>query len=235
MNYHTWMAHKARLNKKYRKIKVDIEQIRIFKHQGMIVVVFKQYYQGDHFSSNGNKRLYIRKQRDGYKIVAEVWSPFPPKEPKKVLPLVVRNEVIEKARLAKLSASSKKVTVRAGADMEKEKIRLFLEHWLAYWRNKNINGYISQYHPNFRFRNMNLAGFRNYKKRIFMKYKKISIGVRKLTVKIDKSRAQVSFIQDFRTELYQDRGIKKLILVKYGDEWRIKEESWNQIRAGAKP
>ncbi len=235
LDYKAWMAHKARLNRKYKKIKIDIKQLRIFKHQGMIVATFKQYYKGDRFLSNGNKRLYLRPQGNGYKIVAEVWSPFPPKEPKKTLPLVVRNEVIQKARLARRRSAAMASASQVKADIEKEKVRLFLERWLTYWREKNIDGYISRYHPNFRFRNMNLAGFRNYKSRLFNKYREIFIGVRKLNVKINKSYAHVSFIQDFRTKQYQDRGIKKLILVKYRGEWRIKEESWDQINAGAKP
>ncbi|MBW1708934.1 MAG: L,D-transpeptidase family protein [Deltaproteobacteria bacterium] len=236
MNYRAWMTHKERLNKKYKKIKIDIRHLRLFEHQGMIVALFKQYYRGGSFISNGDKRLYLRKQGSGFKIVAEVWSPFPPRERVKKLPFAVRNEVLQKARVAELSPPAlPKKDVRLKAGLEKEKIRFFLENWLANWRDKNVNGYINHYHPDFRYRNMNLAGFRDYKSRVFKKYNKMFIGVRKLKVKIEKSRAHVTFIQDFRTKQYQDRGLKKLLLVKHGNSWRIKEESWDQIKAGAKP
>ncbi|MBW2062021.1 MAG: L,D-transpeptidase family protein [Deltaproteobacteria bacterium] len=235
MNYTAWMAHKARLNQKYRKINVKVKRLRIFKHQGMIVATFKQYYRGGPFISNGNKRLYLHEGKDGYRIMAEVWSPFPPTHPKKTLPLLVRNQVIQEARLASLSTTASKAAARSRTILEREKIRRLVEHWLADWRNKDVDGYISHYHPGFRYRNMDLAGYRDYKNRIFEKYREISIGVRKLRVKVEAPRAEVTFIQDFHSNQYQDRGLKKLILVKHGNGWRIKEESWDQIRAGAKP
>jgi murein L,D-transpeptidase YafK len=122
---------------------------------------------------------------------------------------------------------------------ERERIRRLLENWLKDWSAEDQKSYFSHYHPNFRLRNLkqdlNLESFKRHKTLVFNRYSDISIGVRNLKINVNRTQAEVTFIQDFRSRQYQDRGLKKLVLVKFQENWRIKEESWREMRAGGKP
>ena len=63
-DYEAWKKHKERLNEIYPHIRVDVADLRIFRHQGMILLDFEQYYRGgDNFQSDGVKRLFIREKK----------------------------------------------------------------------------------------------------------------------------------------------------------------------------
>jgi len=232
-DYRAWKEHKSRLNELYSKIKVDLENLRIFRHQDKIVVLFDQYYRGDVFVSDGVKRLYLTEEKGGYKIAAEVWHPFPPKPSPKELPLEVRNRVLAEARLAAKSTPPESKPVPAAPD--KETVRRLVQVWLAAWQKKDMAGYLKHYHPEFTYNGMDLAAYRNYKTDLAEKYKKITIKAEKMEIKVNGSQALVTFAQDYRSDQYRDYGLKTLVLVKHNEEWRIKEESWQDIKAGAKP
>jgi ketosteroid isomerase-like protein len=110
-----------------------------------------------------------------------------------------------------------------------------VDNWLADWTRKDIRSYIGHYHSDFRFDGMNLKEFEEYKSRLAARYSRISIGVDKLTIEIDGGQARVSYIQDFKSDQYSDYGLKTLVMERQGDDWRIRSESWRDMRAGAKP
>ncbi|MEW6410082.1 MAG: L,D-transpeptidase family protein [Nitrospirota bacterium] len=70
-DWNAWREHKRRLNEQYRKISVSIDALNIFTYNGIAVVSFKQIYNSDKFSSDGFKRLYLRKEKDDWKIISE--------------------------------------------------------------------------------------------------------------------------------------------------------------------
>ncbi len=254
-DYQAWMEHKAKLNELYSTIKVELENLRVFRHQDVIVAAFDQYYKGGAFASDGLKRLYLREKQAKYEIMAEDWQPFPPREPLKFLSAEVRERVVAQAAAAQAAASAQAVAARAAAeaaaaqtaatqaaaakkalaDKARESVRQAVDNWLTAWSGKDMNRYISFYHPEFTFNNMDRQGYREYKERLAGKYAKIKVGVEKLDIKVDGARALVTFIQDYRADAYRDYGLKKLVLVKDDQDWRIREESWQDMRAGAKP
>lgn len=240
-DYRAWMDHKIRLNQIYSSIKVDFDDLRIFRHRDAIVVVFDQYYRGgSSFTSDGAKRLYLREKPEGYEIVAEVWSPFPSRPPERLLSAEVRRRVLAEARKAETVVAAapeakpvpaRPAPVKADADV----IRGILDTWLSAWTRKDIARYISLYHPDFRFKDMDRNEYRDYKARLAEKYKSISIGAEKTDIKVDGRQARVTFVQKYHADQYQDYGLKTLVLVKDGEDWRIREEFWQDMRAGAKP
>lgn len=241
-DYQAWLAHKNRLNRLYTSIRVKLNRLRIFRHKGIVVVVFNQYYRGGkRFVSDGVKRLYLRESKGQYKIAAEVWRPFPPKPPRKLLPAEVRERVLAEARAAAATASAKKVRpapatrVAAETGPASEEVRRMVDRWLSSWQRKDIEGYLSYYHPEFRFKNMDLEGFKAYKKRLARTYRKISITAKRIKIKVEGPQAHVTFIQRYRTDQYRDYGLKTLVLRKHKQDWRIREESWENMSAGAKP
>ena len=369
-DYRGWMDHKKRLLKKYARIKVALDDLRIFRHQGMIVASFNQDYRGgSNFVSIGYKRLFIRENKDGsFKIVAEVWHPLPPKEPEKFLSAQVKQRVVEDARMAAaekarlaetpilvaevkgdqrpgvvpdsspairtamarpsalpaprfvprttdstvVAAASKSApqatpvpvpqtapqpveppaeppSVRETEPLEPEpiepepvkiasrveapgpvvaetpspgqevltassrpepqespvpttasldpaaEVNEAFQAWLKAWQAKDMDAYTGFYHSGFRFKDMSLAGFRKYKKKLAEKYAYIKVGVEDFNIQVEGSQVLVTFIQDYRTDTYHDRGLKILVFQKDRQDWRIMEESWQELSEGKKP
>jgi ketosteroid isomerase-like protein len=315
-SFDAWMAHKKRLNKKYETIQVDLSDFRIFKHQDMITVTFKQHYRGNNtFDSRGVKRLYIRENPGNqYEIAAEVWRPAPPRPKVRYLSAEVKNRVLAQGRLtektvasaaaaktaakpaaaktpaakpyqtAKIEANkpkppkaaprtppvqtqtaaliqnrpeenrppkapeptpapatkqapvkAKQPEATAPAVNPRRKIRRTIREWLDAWRSKNLDEYLAHYHPAFQYKDMDLAGFREYKEELNAKYDQIDIKIDKMDIQVDGAKAKVTFIQDYRSDQYQDYGMKTLVLRKTNNQWKIQEETWQDISAGAKP
>lgn len=229
-NLKKWMAERTRLNKQHVNINITIDELRIFKHRDMIVAIFKERYTADGFRRKGVKRLYIKHSVSGYKIAAEVWTPYKKMASQETLPLKVRNSV------KKTRSGLAMETIAAGIgklESEMYSIYALLEKWLAAIKNRNMTVYIQSYHPEFKNGKMDLTAFKAYKTRLFAQNTSVSIGLRRLNVKLKENEAKVSFLQNFRSEERNDYGLKKLVLVKNSNTWRIKKESWQQIATGA--
>ncbi|MFH1135959.1 MAG: L,D-transpeptidase family protein [Pseudomonadota bacterium] len=286
-NYTGWLEHKKRLNEVYKNIRVDLGRLRIYRHRpDILVALFDQYYQGDSFVSDGEKRLFIRESRDGLKIAAESWAPFPPKVSPPLLSAEVKQRIRSQKRtphsaFAKIAVAAppgpavtasaapapvavkqtasaapapvavkqtasaapapvaaKKSATKSAANIqpgEKGVVERALDDWLRDWGRKDIDGYVAHYHPDFTFNNMDLTGFREYKKQLAQKYKEVTIKVENLKIKVDGRSAFVSFIQNYRSDQYRDYGLKTLLLKKEKEKWLIFEESWQDISGGGKP
>ncbi len=63
--------HKVQLNELYKKIQVDLTDLRIYQYHDYSVVSFIQNYRSDLFRSVGRKWLYLARTADGYKIFSE--------------------------------------------------------------------------------------------------------------------------------------------------------------------
>jgi len=67
-----WKAYKGRLNKKYRRISVDVSQIKISVKGDTATAAFRQRYRSDSFKSNGYKKLELKREQGQWKIHREV-------------------------------------------------------------------------------------------------------------------------------------------------------------------
>ncbi|MBN2288368.1 MAG: L,D-transpeptidase [Candidatus Glassbacteria bacterium] len=67
-------AHKTRLNKLYKKIEVDLSDLRAYQYHDYVVVSFIQDYHSSLFRSVGRKWLYLSRTPDGFKIFSERFS-----------------------------------------------------------------------------------------------------------------------------------------------------------------
>ncbi len=74
MNLAAWRAHKARLNRIYKFIKVEIKDIRIKWTPAGAVVTFRQSYRSDRYIADGTKTLHLDYTDSGWLIKRELWS-----------------------------------------------------------------------------------------------------------------------------------------------------------------
>ena len=73
-NLAEWKAHKAKINKTYAYITVDISDINVRWTDHGATVSFRQKYRSDRYSATGNKTLYLIHNDLGWKIKSEVYS-----------------------------------------------------------------------------------------------------------------------------------------------------------------
>jgi len=63
--------------RKYRQIRVEIDQVDIRKVEGQLVVKFIQTFRGDDYSDKGWKRMVLAGSKNkGFRVISEDWSPL---------------------------------------------------------------------------------------------------------------------------------------------------------------
>jgi len=205
-DWKAWKAYKSRLAKKYRKIRVEIENLRLIESDGVVVASFNQRYRTEMLRSEGVKKLYLQQNSKEWKIVGE--------------------HFYGKDRGIVLAARKK-----TKALSPVQEIRAFLNKWEKSWETKDLKTYISCYDRSFRSRGMNLTEWKRYKERLNRKYRTLSVELGELNISfLSKRRARVSFRQEYRADEYRDVGIKKILLVKKGGHWKIREEKWRPLK-----
>jgi hypothetical protein len=69
-----WKVHKAKLNRNYEYISVEISDMNVKLTAGGAIVSFKQLYQSNLFKADGIKTLYLVETESGWKIINETFS-----------------------------------------------------------------------------------------------------------------------------------------------------------------
>lgn len=99
--------------------------------------------------------------------------------------------------------------------------------WRSAWEKERLNDFISHYHPAFMNKGKNLSAWKAYKGRLNRRYKRISVEITDLKVKMNGGKAYAYFKQRYRTESYDAEGYKRLEFKKKGKSWKIfREQSY---------
>jgi len=106
-----------------------------------------------------------------------------------------------------------------------EEIEKFIQRWLRSWETKKIAAYVSCYDPSFESRGMDLKGWQQHRAKLNRKYHSLNVNIGQIKIeKISNQRAEISFKQVYRADRYHDYGLKTMILIKEGEDWKIKKE-----------
>ena len=202
-DWNQYKEYKARLARSYKQIMVDIENLWLLKNGNTILAKFDQHYQTERLQSEGEKRLYLQQNSKVWKIVGEFF---------------------------------KRKELRRGPPKDpyfstQEEIGRFILSWQDAWEEKDLDGYISCYDTGFTSRGMDLREWKIHRDRLNLKYSSLNIVIMDLEIlPVSTREAKVSFKQIYEADAYQDYGIKNLVVVKKGQDWRIKEEEWQPIQ-----
>lgn len=74
-----WKVSKAKLADLYEEIQVAIQDMWIFKNDGLAMALFYQHFKAPAFESYGKKRLYLRQISTEWKIIGEFYKEVPKK------------------------------------------------------------------------------------------------------------------------------------------------------------
>jgi len=201
-NWEQYRKYKALLANRYKQIKVEIENLRLLKNDGIVLAKFNQRYSTGGFESQGEKRLYLQQNSNEWKIIGEFFQ----------------REKIKRAPPREPYLSSL------------EDIKRFISSWKNAWEEKDLGTYILCYDAKFRSRGMDLEAWKRHRERLNRKYGSLKIGIMDLRiVQVSNRKAKISFKQSYQADEYEDYGLKDLLLIKKGQHWKIKREEWRPL------
>ncbi len=205
-----WREYKAGLARRYDWIEVEVDNLRILRHNGTVMARFDQHYRSDAIDSRGEKRLYLRKNSDEWKIVGEFFA--------------------AEKELVRVASRPEPKPEPAPADL----IRNLLARWERAWEGQDIQAYIACYDRSFQSRGMDLGAWKRHRQKLNRKHDRVRLEVRDLGVEVlDEKRAKAVFKQRYRADDYEDFGLKELLLIKRGKAWKIQKEQWTPLERGA--
>jgi murein L,D-transpeptidase YafK len=224
-----WRKYKTRLAGQYKRIQVQIHNLRILRSNGFVLAKFNQTYTTENFRSVGVKRLYLVRNSRDWKILGEFF-----KDEK------VKRAEAKKARLAALkkAPTKKKPLKKPSAERPDisslKKIKNFIYFWRDAWQKKNLEAYMSCYDRGFKSRKMDRRAWRRHRARLNKKYDAMKVEISDMLIVQDSAgSARVSFKQDYQADEYRDFGLKKMRLIRRGDNWKIEEETWEPLKKRA--
>ena len=202
MDWKRWKEHKVRLANKYKKIHVSIDNLQLYEANDVVLARFDQTYSTELFESRGEKRLYFGKNSNEWRIIGEFFTEH--------------------------KAVKKVPSFRPPTPFEE--IKKLVHSWKKAWEEKNLRSYISFYDRDFRSDGMDLSAWKRRKARLNKKYSSVSIRISQLKIIKQSGRtALVRFKQGYRAGTYYDLGMKDLLLIRSGKDWKIKKETWHPL------
>ena len=271
-NWQGWKEHKARLAKQYKRINVDVLNLRIVQNDDLVLASFVQKYSNEYFSSAGRKTLYLKhgsrlriigENFEGSEIKPSIKREVP--SPEEGPPLMAKREPEVQAQESKPAEVKKEPTItveqmkpilakkesppaaeesKPGA-MKKEprpageehkELRRVVEAWKRAWEQKDLAAYMAFYDPGFRSKGMDFKAWKKHRENLNQKHRSIAVGISNLKIEqASAAMASVSFTQKYEADDYEDEGLKSLLLVRRGKDWKIKEEEWKPLDQESRP
>lgn len=119
----------------------------------------------------------------------------------------------------------------------KPELKTFFEAWVKAWGEKDLDKYMSGYHPTFQFNGMDIKGYRAYKMSLNKKYERIAVAAKNVRIYNHPKYTVITFGQDYRSwfkggrQAFQSLGTK-VIYVKEDlqGHFRIVHEDFNHLQ-----
>ena len=148
-------------------------------------------------------------------------------------PVLAKKEPLPAAEESKPGAIKKEP--RPAGEEHKE-LRRVVEAWKKAWEQKDLAAYMSFYDSGFQSRGMDFKAWKKHREKLNQKYRSIAVGISDLKIEQASAvMASVSFTQKYEADDYEDEGLKSLLLVKRGKDWKIKEEEWKPLDQESRP
>jgi len=115
------------------------------------------------------------------------------------------------------------------APRAEQQLKGSIKLWLAAWQSKRLKNYMTFYAPGFTGDGKDRNEWRKHKAYLNKVYKEIRVRAENLKISIAGSRAEVSFVQHYRSDWHQDVGKKTMVWQLRKGRWLIIQENWNSL------
>ena len=103
-----------------------------------------------------------------------------------------------------------------------------LERWREAWQRRALEAYMSYYADDFRGDNLDRKGWAAHKGKVFASVGELKIGIDGLSVRVTGDAAVAEFDQAYQTRALNQRGRKRLELIRSAAGWKIRRESFQR-------
>lgn len=206
-------------------IKVQNRGSALFGNGNQWVLLAAQEMEGPGNKKVGlTRRFYLSGQEPAvFKLVQSQW----------VLPDLAGGRLLASWATQKTAdltpAAPKPISKKAAVPDQVEAIKQMLAAWTSAWQDKQLDQYMSFYARDFRGSGKNRRQWRKHKSYLNRTYKKITVRLEDVKIKMSGKRAQVSFIQHYSSDWHSDLGLKHLQLVFRDGRWLIRSETWRKM------
>ena len=176
------------------------------------------------------KEPEIKTEEEAASITVKEKQSFSTKERQ---PVLAKKEPLPAAE--EPHAAGIKKEPRLAGEQHKE-IRRMVEAWKNAWEKKDLAAYMSFYDSDFHSRGMDFKAWEKHRVKLNQKHRSITVEI--IDLKIERTAAvmaTVRFTQKYEADDYEDEGLKSLLLVKRGKDWKIKEEEWKPLDQASRP
>lgn len=206
-------------------VKVQNKGLALFGSGSQWVLLAAQEMEGP-----GNKkvlltrRFYLSGQEPAvFKLVQSQW----------VLPDLAHARLLASWATQKTAAltpaAPKPISKKAAVPDQVETIKQMLAAWTSAWQNKQLDQYMGFYARDFRGSGKNRRQWQKHKSYLNRTYKKITVRLEDVKIRVSGKRAQVSFVQHYSSDWHSDLGLKHLQLVFRDGRWLIRSETWRKM------
>ncbi|MBW2625879.1 MAG: L,D-transpeptidase family protein [Deltaproteobacteria bacterium] len=107
--------------------------------------------------------------------------------------------------------------------------------WSQAWSQKNLDRYLSYYASDFRWKNLDLQGWKIRKAWLNQRYRAISVQLRDIRLFRQGEMVLATAEEIYRSDRFASHGFKHLYLVQNSVDWRILAEEWHSAKRPAPP
>ncbi|NPB06706.1 MAG: L,D-transpeptidase family protein [Aquificae bacterium] len=152
--------------------------------------------------------------------------------------VVADNEALKKSILPKISLLNTLIGIYkvVPTELKLDDVKGFLKAWEKAWEEKDLERYLSFYSESFRWKGGGKDEWRRYKRRTILSKKFIKVEIKDLTVLAFAKKGQkeplyylVEFFQEYESDSYADKGIKRMYIVKEGRKLKILSEEFQEV------
>lgn len=214
----SWWMDWYRLRKEFRRnhmsFSIKTDDISVFQYNGMVTVLLDRKLANPGGAvPTGTVKLFLTRRGGQFRIVGEDHQVLP-------------NTLALKKGDHPLVAAGRRLKP---AVIEETEIVGLVDGWLSVWSGKSIKAYGAYYAKDFKSEGgADLKAWLAYKKQLNRKYRYIHVTRDKMTIRKDRNRRTVRFIQTYRSSRFKAVGVKELILKREGEQWKIYREIWKK-------
>lgn len=208
------------------RIADDLELIKGKEKLNLLLSKAKEHLQ-EHTASpkefKNSKEPSRKRINELQRTTASLRSELNQIKPKKSKVIKDINQSNTKSKQEELATISKNLS---DVSTTKEIASKNLDRWVRAWENQDIELYLSFYSKEFVPTNGRYSDWWIDRIAALKRHANISIQLENIQIFSSKDTAEIDFTQSFKSNRYSDIGIKKLIWVKNGSDWKITKETW---------
>lgn len=213
--WNTWRSVRQESVSHGTNLVCNISARSYFRNSEVYVALFRMTLaSGQGVKDMGMRKLYLRSEKNGYKIVGDEFKKQS------------SDDSLTKNPLIGASKSLCDGVKQEYKDNEKQDVLTTLDEWVIAWSSGDIDRYGEFYADGFYSSGMNKNAWLEKKRKLSSINKNIEISIEKTVVEFKKDKARARFKENYRSSGHSSKGLKTLVLVKKDDRWKILSEKW---------